>query len=161
MSESYIQLVSTAANMPTYATLVTLTVLATTTILASLVLLAAKGLTRAVAACLCISLVTLIVSAIICVMIDPNATASRYIGEEPTGTVAVIETRETARGTEATNFEITLDAYPNDPTVIVDDCNFDKMPEAGDHIEFAYKNVRMSFDDEHVHVVLTNWWEVK
>ena len=158
MSESYVQLVSAAANMPTYATLIALTVLATNIIIMSVVLLASKGFTRAVTACLCVSLVTLIVSAVICVVIDPNAATSRYVGEEPTGTVAVIETRETALGTEVESFEIALDDYPDDPTVIVDDCNFDKMPELGEHIEFTCKNVRMSFDDERVHVVLTNWW---
>ena len=161
MSESYLQLVSTATNMPTYAILVVLIVLATNMIIMSVILFASRGLTRAVTTCLCVSLVTLIVSAVTCFIIDPNSAASRYVGEEPTGTVAVIETRETAFGAEATSFEITLDAYPDDPTVIVDDCNFDKMPELGEHIEFTYKNVRASLDDEHVHVVLTNWWAVE
>lgn len=164
MSESYLQLVSATTGPITFFVIsaaFALTVLAIVTFGAAIVLFLRKGVCGMTTAFFTICALLCVLGTILCVLIDPHAAVTSYVGKEPTGTVAVIETHETALGTKVENFEITLDAYPDDPTVIVDDCQFDEMPEAGDHITFAYESGHTPFDGEQVHIVLTNWWDAK
>ena len=164
MSESYLQLVS-ATTSPIVVFIVSaalaITVLAIVTFVSAIVLFLRKGVCGMMAGYFAICALLCILGTILCVLIDPRAAVTNYVGKEPTGTVATIETHETALDTEVEGFEITLDAYPDDPTVIVDDCEFDEMPEAGDRITFTYKPGREPFDGEQVHVVLTNWWDAE
>lgn len=157
MSDQYIQLTSTI-NVVTIVVVALLAAAGLIAALVALALFAHKGRTRYVTVCLAASVVTTIATFALYTQVNPNAAVTNYIGEEPTGTVAVIETRDTALGTEATSFEITLDDYPNDPTVIVDDCEFDKMPELTEHIVFTYETSPQPFDGKQVHIELTNWW---
>ena len=107
--------------------------------------------------CLAACVVASITTFALYTQVNPHPTVTRYIGDEPTGTVTAIEMYDTALGTEVTNFEVTLDGYPEDPAVIVDDCKFDKMPTLGEHIVFTYKtNQPQPFDGKQAHIELTS-----
>ena len=164
MSESYLQLVSaTTGPAATFvvSVVIILTVLAIVTFVSAIVLFVCEGICETMTGCFTACALLCALVTILGVLINPRAAVTSYVGEEPTGTVATIKTRETALGVEVESFKITLDTYPDDPTVIVDDCEFDKIPETGDHITFDYKPGRTPFDGEQVHIVLTNWWDAK
>ena len=164
MSESYLQLVSATTGpiaIFVVSAAIALTVLAVVAFVSAIVLFVRKGACGMTTGCFAICALLCVLGTILCALIDPHAAVSRYIGDKPIGTITVIETRETARGTEVESFEVALDAYPNDPTIIVNDCEFDKMPEIGERIEFVYETSRQPFDGEQVHVVMTNWWDAE
>lgn len=89
--------------------------------------------------------------------LSPEVKAAHYIeSADSVGIVTVIDAQETAKETKVNRFEIQLEGYQNDPSIIVDKCEFDEMPAEGEKIGFEYSDVR--FDGSNVHLTLTNWW---